>query len=68
MRQLIVIIAVFGAPVCYTYDTLTPAMPSAYMLSKTHYTATISNTIRASRKRLSALNAEYASLEVQRQR
>jgi hypothetical protein len=48
--------------------TLTPSMrdKSAYMLSKTHYTATISNTIRASRKRLSALNAEYASLEVQR--
>jgi hypothetical protein len=47
---------------------VTPSMrdKSAYMLSKTHYTATISNTIRASRKRLSALKAEYASLEVQR--
>lgn len=48
--------------------TLTPSMrdKSAYMLSKTHYTATISNTIRASRKRLSALNAESASLEARR--
>ncbi len=48
--------------------TLTPSMrdKSAYMVSKAFYMVTISNTLRASRKKLATLNAECASLEVQR--
>jgi hypothetical protein len=50
--------------------TLTPSMPkrdkSAYMLFKTLCTANISDNIKAYRKRLSALNAESASLEARR--